>query len=236
MIYALLTEVACEFWPFAADPGRPYSTCGSCVPCAMFLHDAGAAQRCRLAPGPVPVARWPSSTSPGPSDTRGFDKGLGAPWGLNHCVCRLRALVQRCRGALWCAQPWHRCSISCPSYQWHQRDKLVFECLTCVFAVMDQCWHPLLRQMLCKQLRALMLYMDFLWISSYAGNWRWTDHLFFPTAIKDALHIWQKIVYMLPQAMVTEADWDCFMAALENKLLFFPNYFIRRGIRFLVAL
>lgn len=81
-----------------------------------------------------------------------------------------------------------------------------------------------------------MLYMDFLWISLYVGDWRWIDHLFFPAAIKDTLCIGQKFVYMLPPATVTEEGWDCFMAALENKLLFFPNYFIRRGIRFLVAL
>lgn len=41
---------------------------------------------------------------------------------------------------------------------------------------------------------------------------------------------------MLPPATVAEADGDCFMAALENKLLFFPNYFIRRVIVFRVAL
>lgn len=62
------------------------------------------------------------------------------------------------------------------------------------------------------------------------------DHLFFLAAIKDTLHFWQRIVYMLPPATVAEADGDCFMAALENKLLFFPNYFIRRVIVFRVAL
>lgn len=64
MICALLTEVASEFWPFAADPGSPHSTCRSCFSCAVFPHGTGAAQRRRLATAPVPVAHWPNSTPP----------------------------------------------------------------------------------------------------------------------------------------------------------------------------
>lgn len=59
MICALLTEAACEFWPVAANSGSSRFTCGSCFSCAVFPHSAGAAQRCRLAPAPVPVAHWP---------------------------------------------------------------------------------------------------------------------------------------------------------------------------------
>lgn len=128
MICALLTEVASEFWPFAADPGSPHSTCRSCFSCAVFPHGTGAAQRRRLATAPVPVAHWPNSNlpppPPGPCDTPGFVGGLGSPWGLNPCVYRLQVLVRRCRGANWFGQPSRRRSTSCPTCLWHQRDKL----------------------------------------------------------------------------------------------------------------
>lgn len=67
MVCALLREVACEFWPFTADPGRLYSSCRSCFSCAMFPHETGAAQWCRLALAPITVA---GSISPGPGDVQ----------------------------------------------------------------------------------------------------------------------------------------------------------------------
>lgn len=82
----------------------------------MFLHDTGAAQQCRLAPAPVPVALWPSFTSPGPCDTRLWQEN-SHPWGVKPCVCRPRALVGRSRGACWFGHPSHRHSTSCPSCQ-----------------------------------------------------------------------------------------------------------------------
>lgn len=101
MVCALLTEVACEFWPFSADPESLYSTCGSCF--SPPWHRNSRAVEAGPSPHTCSPLAW--LYLPWPGDTQLFASGLHAQWGLNLCVCRLQALVRRCGGVHQLTQP-----------------------------------------------------------------------------------------------------------------------------------
>lgn len=140
--------------------------------------------------------------------------------------------------------PSHSCSRSQPAHRWVTPGVLslllVFECLTGLLAALHQRLHLLFRRMLHRRLSSKVT--GFLRIFSLMyviqGKLMKTISCFvFSLLLFRICSVYnrKKCLY----SSHSHSHWGkvgCFMAAPENKLFFFPNYFIRRGIRFPVVL
>lgn len=185
-----------------------------------------------------PSSHTHNFTSPGSGDTQGFGGDMVPSEGPNPCVCRLQAWSTWIFAAFsWlqyglpCSQSYTRGIKFTAGIQVPYRSDCSFASALTSLVQKDASQIP----------KPIMLYMDFLWILSYVGNSRWIGNnhqvSFFPAAIQDILCVWLK---NHPYASSSHGRWGRLGTVSwqlwKTSFLFFPNYFISRGIRFPVSL